>query len=42
MEGFSLVELGGGDFKCFGEFDASGRARMMRIGRRVRDLHKLT
>ena len=32
----------GGDFQCFGEFGASGRARTMKIGRRVRDLHKLT
>ena len=26
---------------AFGEFGASGRARMMKIGWRVRDLHKL-
>ena len=34
----SLGELGGG-VQCFG---ASGRARTMKIGRRVRELHKLT
>ena len=28
--------------QCFGEFGASGRARTMKIGRRVRELHKLT
>ena len=38
----SLGELGGWDFQCFGEFGASGRARTMKIGRRVRDLHQLT
>ena len=27
---------------AFGEFGASGRARRMKIGRRVRDLNKLT
>ena len=37
----SLRELGGG-VQCFGEFGASGRARTMKIGRRVRELHKLT
>ena len=37
----SLGELGGG-IQCFGEFGASGRARTMKIGRRVRELHKLT
>ena len=36
-----LAELGGG-IQCFGEFGASGRARTMKIGRRVRELHKLT
>jgi len=36
-----LVELGGG-VQCFGEFSASGRARTMKIGRRVRNLRKLT
>ena len=42
--GTGLLSLGdlGGDFQCFGEFGASGRARMMKIGRHVRDLHKLT
>ena len=28
--------------RCFGEFGASEPARTMKIGRRVRDLHKLT
>ena len=37
----SLVELGGG-VQCFGEFGASGRVRTLKIGRRVRELHKLT
>ena len=37
----SLGELGGG-VQCFGEFGASGLARTMKIGRRVRVLHKLT
>ena len=37
----SLVELSGG-VQCFGEFGASRRARTMKIGRRVRELHKLT
>ena len=37
----SLEELGG-RAQCFGEFGASGRARMMKIARRVRELHKLT
>ena len=31
-----------GDFQCFREFGASGRARTMKIDRRVRDLQKLT
>ena len=35
------LELGGG-VQCFGEFGASGRARTTKIGRRVRELHKLT
>ena len=39
-DSLSLGELG--DFQCFGEFGASGRARTIKIGRRVRDLHKLT
>ena len=37
----SSGKLGGG-VQCFGEFGASGRARTMKIGRRVRELHKLT
>jgi len=37
----SLGELGG-DVQCFGEFGAFGRARTMKIGRRVRELHILT
>ena len=37
----SLRELGGG-VQWFGEFGASGRARTMKIGRRVRELHNLT
>ena len=37
----SMGKLGGG-FKCFGQFGASGRARTMKIGRRVRELYKLT
>ena len=37
----SLGELGGG-VQRFGKFGASGRARMMNIDRRVRELHKLT
>ena len=41
LDPLSLVELGGG-VQCFGEFGASGRARAMKIGRRVRELHKLT
>ena len=41
LEPFSLVELDGG-VQCFGEFGASGRARTMKIGKRVRELHKLT
>ena len=36
----SSGELGGSE--CFGEFSASGHATTMKIGRRVRDLHKLT
>ena len=36
----SLGELGG--IQCFCEFGASGCARTMKIGRRVRDMHKLT
>ena len=37
----SLGELGGW-VQCFGEFGASGRARTMKIGRRVRKLLRLT
>ena len=41
LDPLSLVELVGG-VQCFGEFGASGRARAMKIGRRVGELHKLT
>ena len=41
LDPLSLGELGGG-VQCFGEFGASGRTRTMKIGRRVRELHKLT
>ena len=41
LDSLSLLELGGG-VQFFGEFGASGRARTMKIGRRVRELHKLT
>ena len=41
LDPLSLGELDSGVL-CFGEFGASGRARMMKIGRRVRELHKLT
>ena len=41
LDSLSLGELGGG-VQCFGEFGASGRAKTMKIGRRVRELHKLT
>ena len=41
LDPLSLGELGGG-VQCFGEFGASGNARTMKIGRRVRELHKLT
>ena len=41
LDPLSLVEFGGG-VKCFGEFGASRRARTMKIGRCVRELHKLT
>ena len=37
----SLEEIEGG-VQCFGEFGASGRARTMKIGTRVKELHKLT
>jgi len=38
LDPLSLGELGGG-VQCFGEFGASGRARTMKIGRRVRELY---
>ena len=38
LDPLSFGELGDG-VQCFG---ASGRARTMEIGRRVRELHKLT
>ena len=41
MDSLSLGDLVGG-VQCFGEFGASGRARTMKIGRRVRELHRLT
>ena len=41
LDSLSLGKLGGGA-QLFGEFGASGRARTMKIGRRVRELHKLT
>ena len=41
LDSLSLGELGGG-VQCFGEYGASGRARTMKIGRRVSELHKLT
>ena len=37
----SLGELGEG-VQCFSEFGTSGRAKTKKIGRRVRELHKLT
>ena len=40
-DSLSLGELEGG-VQCFGEFGASGRAMTMKIGRRIRELHKLT
>ena len=39
LDSLSLGELGGG-VQCFGEFGASGRVRTIRIGRRVRELHR--
>ena len=44
ITGLDLLSLGesGGDFQCFGESGASGRARTIKTGRRVRDLYKLT
>ena len=41
LDPLSLGELGGG-VQCFSEFGASGRARTMKIGSRVRERHKLT
>jgi len=41
LDSLSLGELGGG-VQCFGEFGASGRAKTMKIGGRVRELHKST
>ena len=41
LDPLSLVELGGG-VQCFGKFGASGRARTIKLGRRVWELHKLT
>ena len=41
LDPLSLGELGGG-VQSFGEFGASGRARTMKIDRRVRELHNLT
>ena len=41
LNSLSLGVLGG-RVQCFGEFGAFGRARTMKIGRRVRELHKLT
>ena len=44
VTGLDLLSLGeiGSKVQCFGEFGASGRARTMKIGRRVREMHKLT
>ena len=41
LDPLSLGELGGGA-QCFGELGASGHARTKKIGRYVRELHKLT
>ena len=41
LDPLSLGELDDG-VQCFGEFGASGRARTMKIGRRVRELYKWT
>ena len=41
LDPLSLGELEGG-VQCFGEFGSSGRARTMKIGLRVKELHKLT
>ena len=40
LDSLFLGDLGGGA-QCFGDFGASGRARTMKIGRRVRELPKL-
>ena len=40
LDPLSVEELGGGVL-CFAEFGASGRAIMMKIGRRIRELYKL-
>ena len=39
---YPLSLWGLGWVQCFGEFGSSGRARTIKIGRHVRDLHKLT
>ena len=41
LDPLSLGELDGG-VQCFGKFGAAGCARTMKIGRRVRELYKLT
>ena len=41
LDSLSLEKLGG-EVQCFGKFGAFGRARTMKIGTRVRELHKLT
>ena len=41
LDPLSLGELGVG-VQYFGEFGDSGRTKTMKIGRRVRELHKLT
>ena len=41
LDSLSLWELGGG-VQRFGEFGDTGRARTMKIGRRVRELNNLT
>ena len=43
LDPLSLGDLGGGGWaQCFGEFGASGRAKTVKIGRCVRELHKFT
>ena len=39
LDPLSLAELGG-EVQCFGKFGASGRARTIKIGRRVRELNR--